>query len=135
MKPNSYQISAFCLVARHRSFSRAAQALGVTQSSVAQHVGKLERLMEAKLVVRNRDGLALTPAGADLFQLSDRLKTLEEAVYERVSNYQKLEDGYLRNISLATGSSSRERVKSVRATPVAVQLYGVVPQVLPIFLS
>ncbi|MEP0521013.1 MAG: LysR family transcriptional regulator [Hyphomicrobiales bacterium] len=101
MKPNSYQISAFCLVARHRSFSRAAQALGVTQSSVTQHVGKLERLMEARLFIRNRDGLVLTPAGADLFQLSDRLKTLEEAVYERVSNYQKLEEGHLKIIATA----------------------------------
>lgn len=57
--------------------------------------------MEAKLFVRNRDGLSLTPAGADLFQLSDRLKTLEEAVFERVSNYQKLDEGHLRIIATA----------------------------------
>ncbi|MEO1115293.1 MAG: LysR family transcriptional regulator, partial [Pseudomonadota bacterium] len=40
--PSPYQIKAFTHVAREGSFSLAAKVLGVTQSSVTQHVGKLE---------------------------------------------------------------------------------------------
>ncbi|MEO1189541.1 MAG: LysR family transcriptional regulator, partial [Pseudomonadota bacterium] len=47
---------AFARSARERSFSRAARSLGVTQSSVTQHVANLERQMGAQLFVRRRDG-------------------------------------------------------------------------------
>lgn len=102
MQPSPYQISAFSHVARERSFSRAAKLLGVTQSSLTQHVGKLETTMQTKLFIRRRDGLELTAAGRDLFEVSDRWTTLDQIIRERVENYTNLTSGSLRITATAT---------------------------------
>ncbi|MEM1049744.1 MAG: LysR family transcriptional regulator [Pseudomonadota bacterium] len=101
MKPSPYQISAFTHAARQGSFSRAALALGVTQSSITQHVAKLERSMGTHLFVRRRDGLELTRAGRELFSISDRLATLEQLIEERVESYSALTNGFLRVVATA----------------------------------
>ncbi len=95
MKTNPYQISAFTHAAREGSFTRAAEKLGVTQSSITQHVAKLERTMGTQLFVRRHDGLELTRAGRELFAVSDRLRTLEQLIEEKVENYSEIATGYL----------------------------------------
>jgi DNA-binding transcriptional LysR family regulator len=95
-KPSPYQITAFARSARERSFSRAARSLGVTQSSVTQHVANLERQMGAQLFVRRRDGLELTRAGRELFDVADRWVAINELVEERVADYTALDEGHLR---------------------------------------
>lgn len=101
MKPSPYQIAAFTQAARVRSFSKAAAVMGVTQSSVTQHVAKLERIMGTQLFVRRREGLELTPAARELFAISDRLRTLEQLIEEKVEDYGELSAGHLRIIANA----------------------------------
>jgi DNA-binding transcriptional LysR family regulator len=101
LKPNHYQIAAFTHACHEGSFSRAAAKLGVTQSSITQHIAKLERLMGTQLFLRLRDGLELTAAGRELFALTDRLVTLEQLVMEKVQDYGALSDGNLRIIANA----------------------------------
>lgn len=101
MKPSPYQITAFTHAARERSFSRAAAVLGVTQSSVTQHVAKLEKIMGTQLFVRRREGLELTRAARELYEISDRLRTLEQLIEEKIDDLGKLASGYLRIISNA----------------------------------
>lgn len=100
-KPSPYQITAFTHVARERSFSRAARRLDVTQSSVTQHVAKLERLMGAQLFIRRRSGLEMTRAGCELFALTDRLATLDQLVTEKINDYSSLTGGHIRIIASA----------------------------------
>ncbi|MFN3251097.1 LysR family transcriptional regulator [Roseibium album] len=99
--PSPYQIKAFTHVAREKSFSRAAGTLGVTQSSITQHVAKLEALMGTQLFIRRRSGLELTRAGKELFAISDRLTTMEQLVNEKISDYSALTDGHIRLIANA----------------------------------
>ena len=101
MRPSPYQITAFTHAARERSFSKAAAVLGVTQSSITQHVAKLEGLMGTQLLVRRREGLELTRAGQDLFAISDRLRTLEQLIAEKIDDYSELSAGNLRIIANA----------------------------------
>jgi len=101
MKHSPYQISAFTQAARERSFSKAAAIMGVTQSSITQHVAKLERILGTQLFVRRRDGLELTRAGEELFSVSDRLANLEQLIEEKVESYTTLTSGYLRIIATA----------------------------------
>ena len=66
--PSPYQIKAFTHVAREGSFSLAAKVLGVTQSSVTQHVGKLETVMGTQLFIRRRGALELHAQDVSLLE-------------------------------------------------------------------
>jgi DNA-binding transcriptional LysR family regulator len=100
-RPSPYQIAAFTEAARARSISAAAARLGVTQSSVTQHVAKLEAHVGTPLFVRRREGLALTRAGRELFEITDRLRTMEEIVEERLTRFAALSSGSLRIVANA----------------------------------
>ncbi len=50
-------------VVRHGSFSKAAQALFLTQPAVSRQVAKLEREVGVRLLERTPGGLRLTDAG------------------------------------------------------------------------
>jgi DNA-binding transcriptional LysR family regulator len=56
-------VETFLAVARHRSFRRAAAALGVTPSAVSQAVRALEARVGAALLARTTRSVGLTEAG------------------------------------------------------------------------
>lgn len=101
MKTNSYQIQAFARVMREGSFSAAAQKMGVTQSALSQHVAKLEARVGARLMMRASDGLVLTRAGAELFELAERYATLSQEINERLEGYTNFDSGHLSIIANA----------------------------------
>src|SRR3954464_8117971 len=65
------RVLTFREVARLGSFSRAAEALSLTQPAVSQQVAALERQAGARLLARGPGGLALTRAGALLLEHAD----------------------------------------------------------------
>ncbi len=73
MDPDPRRLLTFREVARQRSFSRAADALSLTQSAVSQQVAALERQLGLRLLDRGRGGLRLTPAGRTLVEHADAL--------------------------------------------------------------
>ena len=83
------RVLTFREVARHGSFSRAAEALALTQPAVSQQVAALERQLGAQLLERGPGGLSLTPAGELLLEhadvVSDRLRLAEGQLDELVS--------------------------------------------------
>jgi DNA-binding transcriptional LysR family regulator len=84
------RLLTFRAVAERRSFSRAAEALALTQPAVSQQVGALERELGAELLERGPGGLALTEAGELLLAhanaLSDRLRLADAQLTELVSS-------------------------------------------------
>jgi LysR family glycine cleavage system transcriptional activator len=56
-------LRAFEAAARHMSFKRAADELGVTAGAVSQHVKALEEALGIKLFQRRARSIELTPAG------------------------------------------------------------------------
>lgn len=77
-------LKVFCDVARHRSFSQAAQANEITQSAVSHIVSQLERRMDVQLVDRSTRPLQLTSVGQAYFEgcraLLDRYEELEAGI-------------------------------------------------------
>ena len=57
---------AFEAVARHRSFTRAADELGVTQSAISHRVRRLEDFFGVQLLKRLNPGIGLSDDGAKL---------------------------------------------------------------------
>jgi DNA-binding transcriptional LysR family regulator len=68
-------LAALDAIARERSFSRAARALGYTQSAISQQLALLERIVGARLVERpgGPRPVSLTPAGEILLRHGRRI--------------------------------------------------------------
>ncbi|GIG62271.1 LysR family transcriptional regulator [Longispora fulva] len=60
-------------VARHGSFSRAAEALLFTPSAVSQQIAALERTLGARVVERSTRGVVLTAPGRLLVEAADAI--------------------------------------------------------------
>lgn len=67
-RDNIQDISAFLIVARERSFTRAAAKIGVSQSALSQTLRGLEERLGIRLLTRNTRGVSPTEAGALLLQ-------------------------------------------------------------------
>ncbi|KCV81691.1 LysR family transcriptional regulator [Actibacterium atlanticum] len=101
MRANHHRFVAFAYVVREGSFSHAANRLGVTQSAVTQHVAKLEEQVGSQLLLRRRDGVELTRTGQELYNLADRLVTLDTAISERLEGFAAMERGHIKVIANA----------------------------------
>ncbi|UAB79684.1 LysR family transcriptional regulator [Erythrobacter sp. SCSIO 43205] len=70
----------FMAVARHRSFRKAAQEMGVTPSAVSHALTALEERRGVRLLNRTTRSVTLTAAGEDLFQtIAEPLQTIADA--------------------------------------------------------
>ena len=65
-RPPLADLRAFEAAARHLSFTRAADELGVTQGAVSQRIRKLEEMLDIRLFERRTRSLTLTVAGETL---------------------------------------------------------------------
>ncbi len=73
-------LRAFVEVVRSRSFSRAAQARGISKSMVSRRIARLEDGFGARLLDRTTRGVRPTEAGTELLDRAERiLADLEEA--------------------------------------------------------
>lgn len=78
-------LRAFEKVAEHLSFTRAAQALYVSQSAVSQQIAQLEERTGKRLVERSGRGLKLTPHGEVLATACQHSFGALERALKRVS--------------------------------------------------
>ena len=68
-----YELHLFHLVAAHRSFTKAAEVAGLTQSAVTRQVQGIEASLGLALFERTTRSVELTPAGQALWRESTRL--------------------------------------------------------------
>ena len=79
------QLAAFCAVVDRRSFSQAAQALGVSQPAVSLQVRALEQRVGRQLVDRSGRRVEPTEAGLALYRGAQRLLALEQQLLADVA--------------------------------------------------
>ena len=72
------QLAAFCAVVERRSFSRAAEQLGVTQPAVSLQIRSLEKRLGRQLLDRSGRRVEPTEAGHRLYRSAQRLLAHEE---------------------------------------------------------
>lgn len=101
MRANHHRFVAFAHVVREGSFSAAAARLGVTQSAVTQHVTKLEKQVGSPLLLRSREGVDLTRTGRELYDLADRMVTLDAELTERLEGFEAMDRGHISIIANA----------------------------------
>lgn len=92
---NFAQLRAFHAIATHGGFSAAAQALGVSQPAITQHVKALEQAFGARLFLRTGTGVELTRDGRDLLpKVREAILTLDD-IGARMENGRALRTGHL----------------------------------------
>ena len=78
-KPSLADLTAFAAVAQHRSFRAAADALGVSRSSLSHALRGLEQQLGVRLLHRTTRSVAPTEAGQQLLQrLTPMLRDLDD---------------------------------------------------------
>ncbi|WP_064576924.1 LysR family transcriptional regulator [Cupriavidus gilardii] len=81
------QLKAFAAVARHRSFTRAAAELGLTQSAVSRSVRELEEEIDLRLFDRTTRQVELTEAGTLLSErICHLIDEVEQTLHETHSS-------------------------------------------------
>ncbi|HLZ57329.1 MAG TPA: LysR family transcriptional regulator [Ktedonosporobacter sp.] len=65
---NLHQLHIFCSVVEHQSYTRAAEALFMTQPAVSLQIQALERSLQVKLFERFNQQFIVTEAGQALYQ-------------------------------------------------------------------
>ncbi len=78
------------------SFTRAAQALGYTQSAVSQMIASLEDELSIQLLYRSRVGIRLTPEGEDLYPFIRGTVLQYQAMLGKAGEIRGLETGVVR---------------------------------------
>ncbi|MDO5398295.1 MAG: LysR family transcriptional regulator [bacterium] len=77
-------------------FTKAANSLGYTQSSVSQMISSLENELGIKLLTRSRTGIKLTIEGAELYPLIERSILSYRSIQEKANEIRGLKTGIIR---------------------------------------
>ncbi|RYU84305.1 LysR substrate-binding domain-containing protein [Hymenobacter persicinus] len=86
----------FQSVARHLSFTKAAQELYITQPAVTKHIRELERLYGQRLFERRGNRVSLTTAGGLLLAHADAVESLHRQLTEQLHTLHDEAAGRLR---------------------------------------
>jgi aminoethylphosphonate catabolism LysR family transcriptional regulator len=116
------QLRAFHQVALTGSFSRAAEALHVTQPAISDQIRKLEEEYDTLLFNRAKRQVTLTWAGMALFEVTKRLFDAEDQALQLLTENRALQGGTLRIVAdsavhvLPVLAAFRQRYPGVRVT-------------------
>src|SRR5580765_772075 len=78
------RLQVFHAVAKHLSFTKAAEPLGMTQPAVTFQVKQLEEHLNTRLFDRAQGRIALTPAGQVALEYAERILALSEELDRRL---------------------------------------------------
>lgn len=90
-----HHLQTFVQVAQQLNFSRAAEALNLSQSAVSRHIEALEQELGLDLFTRGGRGALLTEAGARLLGYAERILHLSFEAGRALAELRDLEFGHL----------------------------------------
>ena len=100
------QLAAFCAVVERRSFSQAAEQLGVTQPAVSLQIRSLEQRLGRQLLDRSGRRVEPTEAGQLFYRGAQRLLALEEQLLQELGEEAEGELAGRLEIGASTGPGS-----------------------------
>ncbi|MFX4261850.1 LysR family transcriptional regulator [Pelotomaculum propionicicum] len=90
-----HQLEYVLAVAKHHNFTRAAEEIKISQSSLSQQINKLESELGASLFVRTTRSVQLTPAGAEFVAHARRIMSEVNEARRSVQEYVSIVKGEL----------------------------------------
>jgi DNA-binding transcriptional LysR family regulator len=100
------QLAAFCVVVERKSFSQAAERLGVTQPAVSLQVRSLEKRLGRRLLDRSGRRVEPTEAGLALYRGAQRVLSLEGQLLDELEASEEGELGGTLRVGSSTGPGS-----------------------------
>jgi DNA-binding transcriptional LysR family regulator len=100
------QLAAYCAVVERKSFSQAAERLGVTQPAVSLQVRSLEKRLGQTLLDRSGRRVEPTEAGLALYRGAQRLLALERQLLDELAAGSEGELGGTLEVGASTGPGS-----------------------------
>lgn len=97
------QLAAFCAVVDRKSFSHAAERLGVTQPAVSLQIRALEKRLGRQLLDRSGRRVEPTEAGRRLYRSAQRLLAVEEQLLADVGGGEEAALSGTLDIGASTG--------------------------------
>jgi DNA-binding transcriptional LysR family regulator len=92
---NYTQIRSFNAVTKHRSFTKAAKILNVSQSAISEQVKSVESRFKIKLFIRNGSGISLTDYGKKLYDITRDIDDIHEQALNLLKSSNRLTSGTL----------------------------------------
>jgi DNA-binding transcriptional LysR family regulator len=89
-------LKMFCDLAETKSFTKAAQINGVTQSAVSQTISALERRFKSLLIERSKKNFRLTPEGDVFYEYSKKILQINDALHSRLQEIEDVVSGTIR---------------------------------------
>src|SRR5436309_11960424 len=101
-----YELALFHLVVKHRSFTKAAEVAGLTQSAITRQMQGMENSLGLDLLERTTRSVRVTTAGEFLFRESAKLlgdveQTLQRLKQDFAGARKEVRVGVSRSISLS----------------------------------
>lgn len=90
-----HRLEVFCKVLELRSFTKAADAVFLTQPTVSEHIRALEELVGERLIDRLGRDILPTPAGKILYQYARDLIRLRDEALQAIDRYRGTLSGQL----------------------------------------
>ena len=81
------KLEVFCKVVELKSFTKAAEAVLLSQPTVSEHIRSLEEELGQKLIDRLGREAEPTPVGSLLYRYAVRMLKLQSEAFESVENY------------------------------------------------
>ena len=91
---NTEQLRTFLSLVETQNFSRTAQQLLVSQSTVSKRIKELEKETQQELFIRSKSGVKLSNAGSAFYGHARQIINIEERAIEQI-NRTNLYTGYL----------------------------------------
>jgi DNA-binding transcriptional LysR family regulator len=95
MQINLHQLRAFYLTVKHKSITKAASILCVTQPAVSIQIKTLESFLGTKLAIKYGKTMSLTPPGKTLYRHAEKIFPLVEEMESAMAGYSHLTQGVL----------------------------------------
>ena len=96
MQSSLNSLMTFHEVAKHKSFSKAAEQLYISLPAVTNHIRNLELKVGMRLIQRGRGGFALTEVGKLLYKHTQKISSHLMEIEDVLGDLQKDHHGFLR---------------------------------------
>ena len=93
-------LKLFCDLAETKSFTKAAQINGVTQSAVSQQISSLETKFAATLIERSKKKFTLTKEGETLYKYSNQIVQSYDELRHKIQEIQNVVTGAIKVVTI-----------------------------------